>query len=217
MGHHYDMSASGSAGGGGGCFGGGGFLPADDRQHPFYHSSSVAMLDRAFFDDDDDDDENDENDENFPLNANDMPFAVDGMNHTAYIFPKNDTNSLHPPSCSDGGATTGDASLSVYSIRNEVSLVASMCSAAPKRLQMFDKKTSTKNNHHNQDPVFSPRDDRTADRRGGSDTAVAVSMPGVESFTEELADFKSFGASLMTSTTSGAVKAESLQASAGSG
>merc|ERR1711865_790501 len=118
MGHHYDMSASGSAGGGGGCFGGGGFLPADDRQHPFYHSSSVAMLDRAFFDDDDDDDENDENDENFSLNANDMPFAVDGMNHTAYIFPKNDTNSLHPPSCPDGGATTGDASLSVYSIRN---------------------------------------------------------------------------------------------------
>ena len=212
--HHYDMSASGSAGGGGGgCFGGGGFLPADDRQHPFYHSSSVAMLDRAFFDDDDDD----ENDENFPLNANDMPFAVDGMNHTAYIFPKNDTNSLHPPACSEGGATTGDASSSVYSIRNEASLVASMCSAAPKRLQMFDKKMTTKNNHHNQDPVFSPHDDSATDRSGGSDTAVAVSMPGVESFTDELADFKSFGASLMTSTTSGIVQSESLQASAGSG
>lgn len=111
-------------------------------------------------------------DEGLVLQAEDMPFAVDGFSTSATNTPGE--NSSMTPLLS---ATKHDTS----------SLVASMCVAPPKRLAMFESRHGS---HMNS--VQNPSSEELSN--------VDVSDTMVESLADQLADFKSFGASLVAAT-----------------
>merc|ERR1712238_46987 len=143
--------------------------------------------------------------------ADDMPFAVDDF---------------MPAGVGGAAAGTSSSSSSVLSMRNEASFVASMCSITPKRLSMFEKNknhttsttTTTTNSNESSHQVSSlltttssamPQEQQHSCRSPAVDdvtvdvdvSAAAVQTPKVDSLIDQLAEFKSFGASLMTSTT----------------
>jgi len=104
--------------------------------------------------------------------GHDMPFAVDSGSLTS-----------HPAAAGTGATSTQG----LASMMNEASLVASMCTAAPKRLAMFDSKSQTGHGGEN----------------GGSGTNGNTSVDNIDtvmdSLASQLADFHSFGASLTDS------------------
>jgi hypothetical protein len=100
---------------------------------------------------------------------------------------------------------------------HEASLVASMCTAAPKRLAMFDSKqpgVDVGGLSQSQQQQQQEQEQQQQQRLEPEDS-LALAM---DSLADQLADFKSFGASL-TASTSGAApfSPEAPTASAGSG
>jgi hypothetical protein len=126
--------------------------------------------------------------------SDDMPFAVDALNSGS-----NPTNAA-----AAGSTAVGNSALA--SMMNEASLVASMCTAAPKRLAMFDSKHITSDGE---------RSSQSSQHRQRQEENLTLAM---DSLAEQLADFKSFGNSL-TATSSGVApfSPEAPTASAGSG
>jgi hypothetical protein len=109
--------------------------------------------------------------------GDDMPFAVDagaGFGSAA------------AQSASGGGAASSGHPTTGLAMMTEASLVASMCTTAPKRLAMFDSKMGRSSvpgtTDHEQDEV-----------RNNDLSAV------MDSLADQLAEFKSFGASLTAS------------------
>ena len=105
--------------------------------------------------------------------SDDMPFAVDPIGSSGSGSATNAAGAgpSAVTSSSPGGAASGLASM-----MNEASLVASMCTAAPKRLAMFDSKMK----------------ESSAQEQQASQEMANV----MDSLADQLADFKSFGASL---------------------
>eukprot|EP00536_Pseudo-nitzschia_multiseries_P006758 jgi/Psemu1/16013/gm1.16013_g len=135
----------------------------------------------------------------------DMPFAVDGISSLSVA-----------PNQHAGASASSMPSL-------QASLVASVGMAAPKRLAMFESKNkhNNNNNNNNHSAVHDPGVQQTQSQNPShplsnnnnnnpSDDTV------VDSLADQLADFKSFGASLMATSGVGAAPAP-LTASVGSG
>ncbi|KAG7339541.1 autophagy-related protein 13 [Nitzschia inconspicua] len=133
--------------------------------------------------------------------ADDMPFAVDPISSSGTPgTPSNGIVSTNP------GATTTHGSLA--SMMNEASLMASMCTIAPKRLAMFESKLVGDKGGSNSTPL--------KDYSGGSSGENTSNV--MDSLADQLADFKSFGASLsVVAATNSSFAPEAPTASAGSG
>ena len=104
--------------------------------------------------------------------GHEMPFAVDSG-----------SLSSHPVAAGTGGTSTHG----LASMMNEASLVASMCTAAPKRLAMFDSKSQTGNGG-----------ETGASGINGNTSGDNIDTV-MDSLASQLADFHSFGASLTDS------------------
>jgi hypothetical protein len=136
--------------------------------------------------------------------ADDMPFAVDPIINTSSSTAISGIASGTVTSNQNATPGTGLASM-----MNEASLMASMYTITPKRLAMFDSKL------HN-DEVVSKRAIPVNSGSIGNDGMKDVVM---DSLVDQLADFKSFGASSAASMTSvnSPFPPEAPTASAGSG
>ena len=112
--------------------------------------------------------------------SDDMPFAVDPIGSSGSGSATNAaaTNAGGAGTQAGTGASPGASvpGSGLASMMNEASLVASMCTAAPKRLAMFDSKL---------------RESSTPQQQGSQDMTNVI-----DSLADQLADFKSFGASL---------------------
>ena len=107
--------------------------------------------------------------------SDDMPFAVDPIGSSGSGSANNagGAGTQAGTGASPGASVPGSG---LASMMNEASLVASMCTAAPKRLAMFDSKLQ----------------ESSAPQQQGSQDMTNV----IDSLADQLADFKSFGASL---------------------
>ncbi|KAL3939969.1 MAG: hypothetical protein SGBAC_005395 [Bacillariaceae sp.] len=105
---------------------------------------------------------------------NDMPFAVDSYNHSSMIHGGTEKRS------SGGSLEAGATSNSLFSSANGM---ASICSAAPKRLALFDSVATT----------APPQSSSGV----GDVTSQKPDDQMIMSLADELAEFKTFGASLM--------------------
>mmetsp|Transcript_4914 Transcript_4914/g.14207 ORF Transcript_4914/g.14207 Transcript_4914/m.14207 type:complete len:592 (+) Transcript_4914:195-1970(+) len=138
------------------------------------------------------------------LDAEDMPFAVDGISSSA-VAP-----SQH------AGASASSASMPSL----QASLVASMGMAAPKRLTMFENKSKqntavpdTSVQAHSQTTMHPLSNNNNSNNNNNINLS---DDNAVDSLADQLADFKSFGASLMVTSGVNAAPAP-LTASVGSG
>jgi hypothetical protein len=118
--------------------------------------------------------------------ADDMPFAVDPiMMCTSTATPNTAGTASVGVVASNQNVTRGNG---LASMMNEASLMASMCTVAPKRLAMFDSKLHT-------DEV--PKRAIPTNNSGSIEDGIADGMADVmDSLADQLAEFKSFGASL---------------------
>jgi hypothetical protein len=130
--------------------------------------------------------------------SDDMPFAVDPIS----------SGSIAPSSATSGGVGSNPgagAAAGLASMMNEASLMASMCTVAPKRLAMFDSKVNGS---------YGKNDTIKEDAGSSGENMASV----IDSLADQLADFKSFGASLSVASATGSSFApEAPTASAGSG
>jgi hypothetical protein len=142
--------------------------------------------------------------------SDDMPFAVDPIIGTSSSAAAAGTTT------SSGGvavASHQNATTGLASMMNEASLMASMCTVTPKRLAMFDSKLVG-------DEVGSQKAIPVTPGAAGDGICDVV----MDSLADQLADFKSFGASLLVTSTAGGMGTanspfapEAPTASAGSG
>jgi hypothetical protein len=141
--------------------------------------------------------------------SDDMPFAVDPIMCT----------SMAPHiggAASSGIASNQNATLGtgLASMMNDASLMASMCVVTPKRLAMFDSQL------HGGDEVSKRV---SLANSGSSGDAMVAATDVMDSLADQLADFKSFGASLSIASASrissgnSSFAPEAPTASAGSG
>jgi Autophagy-related protein 13 len=130
--------------------------------------------------------------------SDDMPFAVDPIS----------SGSIAPSSATSGGVGSNPgagAAAGLASMMNEASLMASMCTVAPKRLAMFDSKVNGS---------YGKNDTIKEDAGSSGENMASV----IDTLADQLADFKSFGASLSVASATGSSFApEAPTASAGSG
>ncbi|KAL3912074.1 MAG: hypothetical protein SGARI_001336 [Bacillariaceae sp.] len=186
---YYSMNASGFQHGDHGSSSSAAFM--SDYYHRSGHLSDDIVQGRgrsnseAFFDND---------------LSDDMPFAVDPIGSSGSGSATNVAGPLASTSASPGAAPASG----LASMMNEASLVASMCTAAPKRLAMFDSKLQESN---------------IPEQQASQDMANVI-----DSLADQLADFKSFGASLSVAgaaaiggVTGSTFAPEAPTASAGSG
>jgi hypothetical protein len=117
--------------------------------------------------------------------GHEMPFAVDGSSMTCHTAV--------------AGSARSTATHGLASMMNEASLVASMCTAAPRRLAMFDSKSQAGNNENN-------------DGNNASSTVDNIDSV-MDSLASQLADFHTFGASFLTDSQSGALPPATASAS----
>ncbi|KAL3942921.1 MAG: hypothetical protein SGARI_000104, partial [Bacillariaceae sp.] len=109
--------------------------------------------------------------------SDDMPFAVDPIASSSSGAAGSGIGNASPNNASGASPTVGLASM-----MNEASLVASMCATAPKRLAMFDSNV---------------QESSSGSAGQQQQTSQEDSMANVmDSLSDQLADFKSFGASL---------------------
>ena len=137
--------------------------------------------------------------------SDDMPFAVDTLNSGS-----TPTNAAAAAGSTASGAAAAGGNSALTSMMNEASLVASICTAAPKRLAMFDSK-------HGGTGV-GEQSSQSSQQLQSRHRQEENLTHAIDSLAEQLDDFKSFGASLMA-TSSGVApfSPEAPTASAGSG
>lgn len=135
--------------------------------------------------------------------ADDMPFAVD---------PISSCNTPTAGAAPSGGNTNQGVNVNagLASMMNEASLMASMCTVAPKRLAMFDSR------------LVGDGGKQGTIKEGSGSSGENNMVNVMDSLADQLSDFKSFGASLSVASTGmvaapAAFAPEAPTASAGSG